>query len=80
MRRFRLADYEQELKWVTTALGFLSTVAIINNWYPLSLFLGLPFSLFWIYFAWLRTEPQLKYVNIMFALLYGYGIANYYLA
>jgi hypothetical protein len=27
----------------------------------------------------LRTEPQLKYLNMMFSALYVYGIARYFL-
>jgi hypothetical protein len=41
--------------------------------------LGLPFCLLWAYFGWLRTEPQLKYINIVFSGLYVYGLVKYFL-
>jgi hypothetical protein len=80
MRNFRLADHEQELKWLALVLGIFSTIAIVQNWYPYTLFMGLPFSVIWIYCAWLHTERQLKYINIMFSALYLYGIARYFFA
>ena len=79
MRSFRLADYEQELKWLALALGVVSTVAVIENWYPWTMFLSLPFCIIWVYCAWLHTEKQLKYINIMFTLLYIYGIGKYFI-
>ena len=73
-----IAAYEQELKWIALALGVASTIAIVQNWYPLNLFLSLPFCVIWIYFAWLHTERQLKYVNILFTGFYIYGIVRYF--
>ncbi len=75
-----LAAWEQELKWFALGLGVLSTIAIVQNLYPLNLFLGLPFCLIWIYMGWLHTERQLKYINILFSALYVYGIARYFIA
>lgn len=72
-----MSKYEQELKWFALALGLASTIALVNNWHPWPLFLGLPFCMLWVYFGWLRTEPQLKYINIVFTALYLYGIAKY---
>lgn len=72
-----MSRYEQELKWFALVLGLASTVALVNNWHPWPLFLGLPFCLLWVYFGWLRTEPQFKYINIVFTALYLYGIAKY---
>ncbi len=77
MKDFKLSDYEQELKWFALVLGVASTVAIVQNWYPLTMFLSLPFCLIWVYCAWLHTERQLKYINIMFSILYAYGIVKY---
>ena len=31
----RFARFEQQLKWIALALGILSTIAIIRDWYPL---------------------------------------------
>jgi len=73
-----LAKYEQELKWFALVLGVLSTIAIVQNWYPLTMYLSLPFCIIWTYCAWLHTERQLKYINILFIALYVYGIARYY--
>lgn len=73
-------SYEQELKWFALALGLLSTFTLVNDWQPWPMLLGLPFCLLWIYLAWLKTEPQLKYINIVFSAMYVYGIANFYLA
>ncbi len=79
MEKITLANYEQELKWLALVLGIISTVAIVQNWYPLTMFVGLPFCLIWIYCAWLHTERQLKYINIIFSILYLYGIGRYFL-
>ena len=74
-----MARYEQELKWFALFLGLISSVAVVQNWYPLTMFLSLPFCLLWVYLAWLHTERQLKYINIMFSMLYIYGIGKYFL-
>lgn len=73
----RLASQEQNLKWFALALGIMSTVATVQDWYPYTMFISLPFCLIWIYCAWLHTERQLKYINIIFSVLYIYGIARY---
>ena len=67
---------EKFLKNITLILGLLSAIAIIFDWYPLTMFLSFPFCLIWIYCAWLRTEPQLKWVNLIFLLIYSYGIES----
>ncbi|GDY24508.1 MULTISPECIES: peptidase [unclassified Agarivorans] len=74
-----LAKYEQELKWLALALGIVSTVAAVQDWYPLTIFVSLPFCLIWIYCAWLHSERQLKYINIIFSIVYVYGIVRYFL-
>lgn len=73
----RLPAHEQKLKWFAVGLGILSTIATVQNWYPYTLYISLPFCLIWIYCAWLHTERQLKYINIVFSILYIYGIARY---
>jgi hypothetical protein len=79
-RRRRLPELEQALKWLALGLGLCATVAVVQDWHPWTMFLSLPFCLIWIYCAWLHTERQLKWINIVFALLYVYGIARYFLA
>ena len=69
---------ETLLKNTALLLGLLSAVAIIFDWYPLTMFLSFPFCLIWIYCAWLRTEPQLKWVNLIFLVIYFFGIARYF--
>ena len=69
---------EKLLKNIALLLGLLSAVAIIFDWYPLTMFLSFPFCLIWIYCAWLRTEPQLKWVNLIFLVIYFFGIARYF--
>ena len=59
----RFAKYEQQLKWFALFLGILSTIAIINDLYPYTMFIGLPFCLIWVYCAWLHTEKQLKWIE-----------------
>lgn len=76
----RLARYEQPLKWAALGLGILSTVAVVQNWYPWNMFISLPFCLIWMWSAWLHTEKQLKWVNILFSGLYLYGIVRYFAA
>ena len=71
---------EKLLKNIALLLGLLSTIAIIFDWYLLTMFLSFPFCLIWIYCAWLRTEPQLKWVNLFFLFTYSYGIGRYFLA
>ncbi|MCO4838228.1 MAG: hypothetical protein KC426_09090 [Oceanospirillaceae bacterium] len=78
MQMKSLANYEQQLKWLALVLGIISTLAIVQDWYPFTMFISLPFCLIWVYCAWLHTERQLKYINIIFALLYIYGIARYF--
>lgn len=72
--------WEQYLKHMALALGILSAIAVIFDWYPYTMFISLPFCLIWIYCGWLRTEPQLKWINVIFSILYIYGIGRYYLA
>lgn len=73
----KFARFEQPLKWLALALGLFSTVSIVQGWHLASMLFGLPFCLIWIYCGWLRTEPQLKYINIVFSALYIYGILRY---
>ena len=73
------AKTEALLKNTALLLGLLSAVAIVFDWYPLTMFLSFPFCCIWIYCAWLRTEPQLKWVNLIFLLIYFFGIARYFL-
>ena len=70
---------ETLLKNIALMLGLLSAVAIIFDWYPLTMFLSFPFCVIWIYCAWLHTEPQLKWVNLIFLLIYFFGIIRYFL-
>ena len=68
---------EKILKNITLLLGILSALAIIFDLYPLAMFFSFPFCLIWIYMAWLHTEPQLKWVNFIFLLIYLFGIVGY---
>ena len=80
MRLMAFAKYEQQLKWLALVLGLASTIAIITDWYPWTMFIGLPFCLIWVYCAWLHSEKQLKWINMIFTVLYLYGIADYFLS
>ena len=71
-------EAEKLLKNIALVLGLLSAVAIIFDWYPLTMFLSFPFCVIWIYCAWLHTEPQLKWVNLIFLLIYFFGIIRYF--
>ena len=73
----RFARFEQHLKWSALVLGLASTVCIVQGWQFAAMVLSLPFCLIWVYCGWLRSEPQLKYLNIVFSALYVYGIARY---
>jgi hypothetical protein len=79
MRKLSNAAFEQPLKWLTVILGFFSTISVIEGWQLAAMAISLPFCLIWVYCGWLRTEPQLKYLNIMFSILYVYGIGRYFL-
>ncbi|MCK0169214.1 peptidase [Jannaschia sp. S6380] len=72
-----LERHEQNLKWSALALGIASTVAIVQNWQPWPMVFGLPFCLIWVLCAWLRTERQLKYINLLFTALYVYGLLRW---
>lgn len=74
----KFARFEAQLKWVALALGLLSAVAIIRDWYPWTMFISLPFCLIWVYCAWLHTERQLKWINVVFLSIYAVGIWNYF--
>lgn len=79
MSLLMFARYEQQLKWVAFVLGFGSVVCVVQGWQLAAMLLSLPFCLIWMYCGWLRTEPQLKYINVLFATLYIYGIARYFI-
>ena len=71
-------DTEKQLKNFALILGILSAIAVVFDLYPLTMFLSLPFCVIWIYCGWLRSEPQLKWINIVFLMVYGFGIARYF--
>lgn len=78
--RFMMSERaEKLLKNLALILGLFSAVAVVIDLYPLTMFLSLPFCLIWIYCRWLRTEPQLKWINVVFFLVYGAGILRYFL-
>ena len=79
MNLMSLEKYEQQLKWIALGLGILNTIAIIRNWYQWTMFIGLPFCMIWAYCARLHSERQLKWINLIFLAIYGYGIADYFL-
>ena len=59
---------EQRLKNIALVFGLLSVAAVVFDFYPYTMFFSLPFCAIWIYCAWLRSEPQLKWINIVFFL------------
>ena len=65
---------EQRLKNIALVFGPLSVAAF----YPYTMFFSMPFCAIWIYCAWLRSEPQLKWINIVFFCLYVFGISRYF--
>lgn len=72
-----LTTHEQTLKWCALALGLASTIAIVQNWQPWPMVFGLPFCVIWMLCGWLRGERQLKWINVVFALLYVYGLLRW---
>ena len=69
---------EQRLKNIALVFGLLSVAAVVFDFYPYTMFFSLPFCAIWIYCAWLRSEPQLKWINIVFFCLYLFGISRYF--
>ena len=69
---------EQRLKNIALVFGLLSVAAVVFDFYPYTMFFSLPFCAIWIYCAWLRSEPQLKWINIVFFCLYVFGISRYF--
>ncbi|NVK35368.1 MAG: peptidase [Rhodobacteraceae bacterium] len=79
MGRFEVSEKtEKLLKSVALLLGIASALAIVLDLYPYTMFLSVPFCMIWVYCGWLRTEPQLKWINILFLGLYAYGIVRYF--
>jgi hypothetical protein len=72
-----LSRHEQRLKWIALMLGLGSTVAIVQDWQPWPMVLGLPFCMIWMACGWLHGERQLKWINVVFTALYVYGLARY---
>jgi len=77
MNLMSFAAYEQPMKWVALGLGLASTICVVQGWTLAAMLFSLPFCLIWIYCAWLHNETQLKWVNILFASLYVYGLGRY---
>ncbi len=77
MRLMDFAAYEQQLKWTALVLGVCSTVSVVQGWQLLAMLFSLPFCLIWMYCGWLHGERQLKYINMLFAALYIYGLGRY---
>lgn len=71
-----LARYERMLKQIACALGIASVICVVQGWQFAAMVLSLPFCLIWVFCGWLHTEPQLKWINALFAVLYVYGIAR----
>ena len=69
---------EQRVKNIALVCGLLSVAAVVFDFYPYTMFFSLPFCAIWIYCAWLRSEPQLKWINIVFFCLYVFGISRYF--
>ncbi len=78
MTLMSFAAFEQPMKWVAFVLGLCSTICVIQGWHLGAMLFSLPFCLIWIYCGWLRSEPQLKWINVMFTVLYLYGIGRYF--
>ncbi|PUB16292.1 peptidase [Yoonia sediminilitoris] len=77
MKLMDFAVFEQHLKWTAVALGIGSTICVVQGWQLWAMLLSLPFCLIWMYCGWLHGERQLKYINLLFALLYVYGLGRY---
>ena len=69
--------HEHRLKTTALWLGIASTVAIVQDWHPWPMVLGLPFCVIWMLCGWLHGERQLKWINVVFAALYVYGLARW---
>jgi hypothetical protein len=79
MTLMSFAAFEQPMKWAAFVLGICSTICVVQGWQLAAMLFSLPFCMIWIYCGWLRTEPQLKWINVLFAMLYIYGIGRYML-
>ena len=71
--------YLRNLKRLAVCLGVASAIAMAQGWYLGSLLVNLPFCMIWAYYGWLKSEPHLKWLNILFSALYSYGIARHFL-
>ena len=74
----RFSIYEQQMKWAAVLLGVASTVCLVQGWQLVAMMLSLPFCIIWMYCGWLHIERQLKYINMLYAMLYVYGIARHF--
>ena len=77
MEPIRPAAHERRLKNVAVLLGSGSAICVVQGWQLGAMLLSLPFCLIWTYCAWLHREPQLKWLNMLFAGLYIYGLTRY---
>ncbi|WP_308915399.1 peptidase [Jannaschia sp. LMIT008] len=77
MEPTRFAAYERRLKNIAVLLGLGSAICVVQDWQLGAMALSLPFCMIWTYCAWLHREPQLKWLNVLFAALYVYGLARY---
>jgi hypothetical protein len=75
---FNLEAYEKQLKWIALVLGVASTLSIVFNHQLWAMAFSLPFCMIWIYCAWLHNEKQLKYINVLFAGFYVFGLTRYF--
>ena len=57
---------EQRLKNIALVFGLLSAAMMVFDFYPYMMFFSLPFCTIWINCSWRRSEPQLKWINIIF--------------
>ena len=57
---------EQRLKNIALVFGLLSAATMVFDFYPYMMFFSLLFCTIWINCTWRRSEPQLKWINIIF--------------
>ena len=57
---------KQRLKNIALVFGLLSAATMVFDFYRYMMFFSLLFCTIWINCTWRRSEPQLKWINIIF--------------
>ena len=64
------------VKWLSTIAACGCALASALEMFPLNVWLGAVAGIGWIYIGSLWREPSVIIINVMMAVLYGYGVVR----